>query len=144
MSLYTDTDEFKRKEEEALDEAVDELVRQLSYMFGSVGVQGLKRHDLESFRNVLGVLGWKLSSNVEGFYVRESSKVSQENSLNVLKAVLAGTAAATRDLTGEEPAPWVKDFVLDGNAIEQEGNSVYIRDIEDRAAAVQRIEESLP
>lgn len=128
MSLYTDTDEHKARVVELEGEALDDLLRALSYTFGSAGVRGMTSAEVSELRHILRMHANRVTSQVEGFYIREATKASEQATLNMVRGILAGSAATARDLTGQEPEPWVKDFVEgEEPLVKRDGESFYMK-----------------
>ena len=142
--LYTDSKEFTKTKAESGDRAMGDLIHMLKDLFGTSGVRGLEEDDFAYLRAVLDSHGNRLANRVEGRYLREATKASQAASLNMMRGVLAGSAATARDLTGVEPAPALKAFILnESDFVEEEGNSLYVKNVKDAAASAERITEAL-
>lgn len=134
MSLYTKSDEFQEEQAERDADATADLLGLLMQLFGRVAVRGLSDYDHVQLQAVMEEHGKRTASPVEGFYVREASKASQDSTFNMLRGVLAGSAATARDLTGKEPDPWVQSFVEGtSDLVERDGASVYVKALADSA-----------
>lgn len=125
-------EDFEKDSQKEIDELVmlgeHELRLRIQKWFGTVSFNHMGPLEKEELDGFVSEFASSIQRSVARHAIRQMTKHQEVHSMNVFRAVLAGSAAMERDITGKEPEGWVLRVVKNQEEPDPEGGEKKVAD----------------